>query len=139
MKSFRTLLLGLVITSTTIFSLSAQGVSEPITKFPINVNKAKKATITTNATKDISQYLRSNLEYPKQLEELGIETEALIKVTINKEGDIVATEMVKSIGAEFDQRIISSLNQLGTVSPIYVNGKAKEYSILVPLQYKLNR
>lgn len=137
MKFFRTLLLGLILTSTGLLSLHAQGVSEPIVQLPTSVNKAEKATVTTNAKTEITQFLIANLEYPKQLEELGIEDETIIKIMIDDAGQIKSATIVKSMGKEFDQRIISSLNKLKTVSPVYVNGIAKDYAIIVPLKFKI--
>lgn len=139
MKLIRTLLLGLFLTSTGLLSLNAQGVSEPIIDLPSSVNKAEKVTVTTDAKAEITQFLIANLDYPKQLEELGIEDEAIIKIKIDEKGQIKNSTIVKSMGAEFDQRIIAKLKQLKTVSPVYINGIAKDYAIIVPLKFKIRR
>lgn len=135
MKTLKTKLLGLMLLIGFSINLQAQGVSATENVF-FSKTDTEKVTVTTDATSEISAHLAKILEYPDELRALNVEGDGLVKITIDKEGKIVSKKIIKSLGNLFDQNIIKSLDKLEIVSPVYVNGVAKSYSIVVPIKYE---
>ena len=137
MKTFKTQLLAFVLLLGA-FSIHAQGVSTSFELLPISAQeRAEEDEITTTATTEILNEISSHLVYPAYLEEFEIKGTSHVKVKIDQEGKIISTSIVKSIGKPFDEAILKSIKNLKSVSPVYINGQAMDYSIVVPVRFEL--
>lgn len=138
MKTFKTQLLAFVLLLGTAISIHAQGVSASFQLLPISAQEgAAEDEITTTATTEILNEISSHLVYPTYLEEFNIKGTSHVKVKIDQEGKIISRSIVKSIGKAFDEAILKSIKNLKSVSPVYINGEAMDYSIVVPVRFEL--
>lgn len=135
MKTFKSQLLGLIILLGATITLNAQGVSAPFESIILD-KTAEAEIIETTANQEIVKHITANLKYPEHLKEFKMTGTSLVRFRINEAGEIVSKNIIKSMGAAFDSAIINSTKDLKTVSPIYKNGVASAYAIIVPVRFQ---
>jgi len=134
MKTLKLQLLGLIILIGTTTLINAQGVSEPFTPILIH-NTIEEELIETTANTEIAAHIEANLDYPEYLKEFELRGTSLVRFRIDQKGKIIAKHIITSMGAGFDNAIMKSVKHLESVSPIYKNGVATAYSIVVPVRF----
>ena len=138
MKTLKSQLLGLALLLGSTIALDAQGVSAPFEKIIINTT-AEKEVIETSANYEITKHIKANLEYPIQLQEFNITGTSLVKFKINEHGEITSKTIITSMGVLFDQEIMRAVKNLEVVSPVYKNGVANAYAIVVPVRFEIRK
>lgn len=136
MKTLKSQLLGLVLLLGATITLDAQGVSAPFESIIINP-AAEEDKIETIANTEISDHIVANLQYPEHIKEFKINGTSLVKFRINEKGEITSRHIITSMGESFDAAIMKSAKDLKVVSPIYKNGVATAYAIVVPVRFEL--
>ena len=135
MKTFKTQLLGLILLLGTTTIIDAQGVSVSFEPTSIN-NPIEEDRIATNANNEIKKHIEANLNYPEQLKEFALKGTSFIRFRIDEKGEITAKNIITSMGAAFDKAILQSVENLNSVSPVYKNGVATAYAIVVPVRFE---
>ncbi len=138
MKTLKSQLFGLALLLGSTIALDAQGVSAPFEKIVINT-EAEKEVIETSANYEISKHIEANLKYPIQVEEFDLTGTSLVKFKLNKEGEITSKAIITSMGALFDNAIMNAVKDLEKVSPVYKNGVANAYAIVVPVKFEIKK
>jgi len=136
MKTLKSQLLGLVLLLGATITLDAQGLAAPFESMIIN-ESAEEDRIETSANTEISQHIVANLKYPEHLKEFKISGTSLVKFRINEKGEVTSKHIITSLGESFDSAIMNSTKDLQVVSPIYKNGVAAAYAIVVPVRFEL--
>ena len=72
--------------------------------------------IYPGGTKALTQFLQSNLKYPKAAQEAGIKGIVQLKITINNMGKVIGSEVLHSVGHDCDEEAkrVASLLQFQT-------------------------
>jgi len=135
MKTFKSQLLGLILLLGASATINAQGVSAPFESIIIN-SSADKEVVETTANKEIIKHITANLRYPEYLQEFKMTGTSLVRFRLNEEGKIVSKNIITSMGDAFDTAIMNSIKDLKAVSPIYKNGVAAAYAIVVPVRFQ---
>jgi TonB family protein len=76
----------------------------------------------------LAKFLTQKLIYPDSGIEDGIEGVSTVKIRVDKNGDVKATEIINSLGPDFDKEIRRVLKQMPQWSPAKVNGEPVEAS-----------
>jgi TonB family protein len=83
-----------------------------------------------------ANYLKQKLIYPETAIEEAKEGVSFVKVTIDKNGNIKITEILNSLGAEFDMEIKRVINRMPQWEPARKNGVAVESTYNFRVNFK---
>jgi len=137
MKTLNFQLFGILII---LFSINTVGIGQGLNtthdKLGLIPAETTTTTISTNATKQIQKYLSKNLDYPSELLELEIREIAMVKIKLDKHGNIISKSVIGKIARPFEDSIYRSFENLTKVDPVFINGVASDYSILVPISFE---
>jgi len=82
------------------------------------------------------EQIAKNVVYPASAKESKLQGEVLIKTTINENGDVSSTEVVKSLEKECDNAAADAIKKT-KFTPGIKDGKAVESKITIPVRFKL--
>jgi TonB family protein len=83
-----------------------------------------------------ANYLKQKLIYPESAVEEAREGVSFVKITIDKNGNVKTTEILNSLGAEFDMEIKRVVNRMPQWAPAKRNGVAVESSYNFRVNFK---
>jgi len=135
MKNIKSQLLGMILLLGAPIIMDAQGVSAPFEPIVISGN-ADDIVIETTANNELTKHIATNLEYPEYIREFGMQGTSLVRFRLDETGKIISKNIITSMGAAFDNAIMNSVKDLKSVSPIYKNGVATAYAIVVPVRFE---
>ena len=82
-------------------------------------------------------FMSKNLQYPKDMEDKGIEGRVLIKATIDENGKITNPFVLKSANEQLDAEAMRVVKAMPTWTPGQDEGKAVAVSYVIPVTFKL--
>lgn len=88
-------------------------------------------------TEALLEYLRSNLNYPKNCKENKIQGRVLVTFVVNKDGSISDAEVVKSVDPELDAEALRVINGMPTWTPGKQKGETVRVKFTVPITFLL--
>ncbi len=136
MKKFKNFLL---LTAISIFSLTVYGQDEiamvDISSTPSKAEVAVK-TIDKEGISQISEFLRDRVSFPFESISYANEIRVRVQVSLDTEGKIIDRRIVESTNTTVGNRILKSLDQVDSVSPILVDGKPVSSTFQIPLIFK---
>jgi protein TonB len=80
--------------------------------------------------------LIKNIHYPETAKRAGLEGKVLVKVFINKNGDVSNAEIIKSDHSIFDSSAINALLKT-KFTPARLKGQPVNVQITIPINFKL--
>lgn len=90
------------------------------------------------AGKAMLEYIYKTVKYPKADREAGIEGEVIVGFTIKADGSLVGAKIVKDLGGELGNELLSVVNQLPKKwTPALENGKPVDKWVHLPALFKL--
>jgi TonB family protein len=84
-----------------------------------------------------NNYLMTNLKYPKEAMELGIEGTVIVVFVINKDGSIRDAEILRGIGGGADEEAIRVVMESPNWSPAYQRERPVASRMRLPVRFKL--
>ena len=90
-------------------------------------------------TMALLQFLASNIKYPAECKEKGIQGRVLVSFTVNKDGSIIDPEVVKSVDPALDAVALKVVNAMPTWKPGKQKGETVRVRYTVPLNFRLDR
>ncbi len=82
-------------------------------------------------------YLSSNLTYPNQARQMGIEGTVIVVFLVNSDGSISNPEILRGIGGGCDEAAIKVVENSPNWSPARQKGKAVNCRMRLPVRFKL--
>lgn len=82
-------------------------------------------------------YIQSNLSYPTEAKQMGIEGKVYVKFMINKDGSIDAVNVVRGIGSGCDAEAIRIVRNAKKFTPGMTNGQPQFVRVLLPINFEL--
>jgi TonB family protein len=106
-----------------------------------NNAETKPDVVTTDAEfpggkNKFANFLKQKLIYPESAVDEAREGVSFVKITIDKNGNIKTTEIINSLGAEFDLEIKRVINRMPQWSPAKRNGVAVESTFNFRVNFK---
>lgn len=83
------------------------------------------------------QELAKNIKYPETAKKEGITGKVFVKAMIDENGDVVKTEVVKSVDKDLDVAAIGAV-QHTKFTPGVKDGKNVKAEITIPINFKLD-
>jgi TonB family protein len=83
----------------------------------------------------IEQILK-NVVYPKAAKDAGIEGKVIVKAVIDEKGDVVETEVMKSVSEDCDKAAVDAIKKTKFTSGIKDDNPVKT-EITIPIMFKL--
>lgn len=80
--------------------------------------------------------LTSKLYYSEIAKRIGVEGKVVITIIVDKEGNVVDAQVVKSLHSDLDQIAVKAIRELKFYSGIQ-NGKPVKVQVSIPIQFKL--
>ena len=77
-----------------------------------------------------------NVVYPSSAKDLGIEGKVLVKTIIDKNGNVIKTEILESVNEDCDKAAIDAINKV-SFTPALMDGKPIEAEVVIPIMFKL--
>jgi len=90
-------------------------------------------------TMALLQFLQSNIKYPAECKEKGIQGRVLVSFTVNKDGSIIDPEVIKSVDPALDAEALKVVNAMPTWKPGKQKGETVRVRYTVPLNFRLDR
>jgi protein TonB len=84
------------------------------------------------------EYLKSNLKYPNQAKENGVEGRVLINFIVESDGSISDVLLQKSIGYGCDEEAIRLIEQSPPWIPGKINDKPVRVQFILPISFKID-
>lgn len=84
------------------------------------------------------QAIFTNLKYPKEAREKGIEGTVFVKFVIQKDGSVANIETLKSVGYGCDEEVIRVVSNMPKWVPAKKDGKPVATSFTLPIKFKLD-
>lgn len=89
-------------------------------------------------TQALLEYLRSNINYPKNCMENKIQGRVLVTFVVNKDGRIVEPKVVKSVDPELDAEALRVINGMPAWTPGKQKGETVRVQYTVPVNFRLS-
>ncbi len=116
-------------------------VVEEMPRFPGCEDIADKAARDQCARKKMLEFIYGTLTYPKAAKEANIEGMTVVRFVVDKEGNIVNPEMIRSIGGGTDEVVLETVLKMNEMEERWIPGKQKGKAVNVvynlPVKFKL--
>lgn len=83
------------------------------------------------------EYILTNLKYPQEALELGIEGKVYVKFVVTKDGSITNVEVVKGINPLMDKEAKRLIQNMPKWSPGILDGKPVSCYFYLPVYFKI--
>lgn len=83
------------------------------------------------------KYLGTNITYPKQARNLGIEGRVFVQFVVNKDGSISDAQVIKGIGAGCDAEALRVVSNMPDWNPGSKEGEDVNVKMVLPIYFKL--
>jgi TonB family protein len=81
--------------------------------------------------------LGKNVKYPEAGLKSGTQGRVLVTISFDDKGDIVKTEVVESMGADFDKAAVKAIQETKW-TPAIAKGLPAACQVVIPIQFKLD-
>ena len=92
------------------------------------------------AVKNLLMYVYTNVKYPAEARELGIQGTTVVRFIVNEKGKIESPEIIRNVGGgcgEEALRVAKMMSDKKTWTPGYKDGKAVSVYFNLPIKFKL--
>lgn len=86
---------------------------------------------------ELFKFLSSDVKYPVNAQENGIQGRVICQFVVNKDGSIVDVEVVRSVDASLDKEAIRVIKSMPKWSPGKQRGKSVRVKYTLPVNFKL--
>jgi len=86
-------------------------------------------------TSALKNYVYSNLEYPENVKNKGIEGEAIVRFLVNEKGEVVNGEVLRSSNQEFDAPALRVVKEMPDWTPGKQRGKAVKVWYVISIKF----
>lgn len=83
------------------------------------------------------QELAKNIKYPESAKKEGIMGKVLVKAVIDENGDVLETEILKSVTKDLDAAAVKAV-KLTKFTPGVMDGKSVKAEVTIPISFKLD-
>lgn len=111
---------------------------EDMPKFPGCAEIADQAEQKKCADQKMLDFIFSNLKYPKEAREKGLEGMVVASFIIEKDGSISGAKIIRSIGGGCDEETLRVINAMPNWIPGKQGGKAVRVQFNLPIRFKLD-
>jgi TonB family protein len=84
----------------------------------------------------LANYLKRNLIYPESGLDDGKEGTTVVRINVDKNGNVKASEIVNSLGKDFDREIVKVVGRMPKWTPAKQNGESVESSVSFKVEFK---
>ncbi len=89
------------------------------------------------ATKNLLQFVYTNIKYPEVSRDNGVEGTALVRFVVDKEGKVTSPEIIKSVSPDIDAEVLRIMNLMPDWNPGEQEGKRVSTYFNLPVKFKL--
>ncbi|MEZ4933545.1 MAG: TonB family protein [Saprospiraceae bacterium] len=111
---------------------------EEMPKFPGCAEITDQAEQKKCGDQKMLDFIFSNLKYPKEAREKGLEGMVVASFIIEKDGSISGAKIVRSIGGGCDEETLRVINAMPNWTPGKQGGKAVRVQFNLPIRFKLD-
>ncbi|MCR5191779.1 MAG: energy transducer TonB [Bacteroidales bacterium] len=90
-----------------------------------------------NGEENMYKYLGSNIKYPKDALENGIQGTVVVKFVVEKDGTISNVKAIRKIGGGCDEEAVRVVKRMPRWKPGKQRGKPVRTEFTLPIQFKL--
>jgi len=132
-----------VFKSDTIFSQIKKQVKKKFTgveqmpKFPGCESISSEGESKACAQRKMLAFIYSDIRYPADARERGIEGTAIIRYVIDRDGSIIKVETVRGISQTIEAECLRLVNSMPDWNPGYQDGKPVKVQYNLPIKFKL--
>lgn len=85
-----------------------------------------------------NNYLSTNLKYPAQAREMGVEGTVIVTFVVNADGTVSHAEIIRGIGAGADEEALRVVQYSPKWTPAIQRGEMVNSRLRLPVQFKLS-
>ena len=86
-------------------------------------------------TQALFKYLGENIQYPEEVQKLGIAGRVITQFVISKKGEITSVAVVRSLHPELDKQAIQAITAMPTWTPGKKDGKVVNVKFTLPINF----
>jgi TonB family protein len=86
---------------------------------------------------NMKNYVNTNLIYPQDAKEYGIEGIIKVEIVVNEMGEITSSKIIENLGFGCDEAVLKLLNKMPRWKPRLVNGEPRVQKLIVPIKFYL--
>jgi TonB family protein len=86
---------------------------------------------------NMKNFVNTNLIYPQDAKEYGIEGVVKAEIEINEMGEITSSKVIEKLGFGCDEAVLKLLNKMPRWKPRLVNGEPRVQKLIVPIKFYL--
>ena len=101
------------------------------------MGKIDKAPEYPGGIQEFYKYIATNVQYPEEAKELGVEGKVHVQFMLNKDGSIDAVNVVRGIGKGCDEEAVRVVKNAQKFSPGMSNGEPQFIRMSIPVVFKL--
>jgi bla regulator protein BlaR1 len=90
------------------------------------------------AQKKLFEFIFTNLTYPKEAKEAGIEGTTVVQFIVGKDGSVLAPKIIRSIHSSIDKEVLRVTNAMPNWIPGKQGGKTVNVQFNLPVKFKLD-
>ena len=87
---------------------------------------------------ELMKFLQTNIRYPKEAQERGIQGRVVVQFVVNKDGSICDEHVVRSVDPQLDAEALRVVRSMPNWTPGKQRGEAVRVRFTIPVSFKLN-
>jgi len=110
---------------------------EKIDEEPVHIRFVSQPARFPGGEEAMMKYIYSNIHYPEEAMENGIEGRVVARFTINREGRVEDIRIDGSVHPSLDDEVVRILNSLPAFNPAVQNGRKVPVFMYIPVVFDL--
>ena len=98
----------------------------------------EEQTIFPGGMEELMKFLQTNIRYPKEAQERGLQGRVIVQFVVNKDGSICDEHVVKSVDPQLDAEALRIVRSMPTWTPGKQRGQAVRVRFTLPVTFRLN-
>jgi TonB family protein len=103
----------------------------------VPIRKIDKGPEYPGGIQEFYKYIATNVQYPEEAKELGVEGKVQVQFMLNKDGSIDAVNVIRGIGKGCDEEAVRVVKNAQKFSPGMSNGEPQFIRMSIPVVFKL--
>ena len=112
-------------------------IDEPVEEPPF-VYTAEVVATPEGGMKTFYQYLKKNLDYPRQARRMGVQGKVFVEFIVGKDGTLEEVTVLRGIGAGCDEEASRLIEESPKWKPAKQRGRPVRMKMTIPIFFKLN-
>ncbi|MEM6878919.1 MAG: energy transducer TonB [Bacteroidota bacterium] len=127
------ILLGLALQ----FHITSLAAQMPLELVHLTIDEAYSPPVYTGGAEALATYINTHLVYPELAVDYSIEGTVVLKINLDRNGQVASAEIVRSLGFGCEQAALEVVNNMPGWKTATRGNRAEESIVLLPIRFRL--